>query len=144
MTQEEIDQLNKASLLRQRTRRDASDFLKQSKDDYQDIIRRANNTKDKRLAREKLRELESQASEALRLARQRKVNFSDAQAELNRREKDRENTGIDETGGGTNATPKPALGGAAAGVLEGFEEETLDIVNNDNTAGQRVFLTKAV
>jgi len=112
MTQEEIDQLNKASLLRQRTRRDASNFLKQPKDDYQDIIRRANNTKDKRLAREKLRERESQASEALRLARQQKVDFSDAQAELNRQEKDRENTGIDETGGGTNATPKPALGGS--------------------------------
>lgn len=30
------------------------------------------------------------------------------------------------------------------GVPEGFEEETLDVVNNDNTAGQRVFLTKSV
>ena len=35
----------------------------------------------------------------------------------------------------------PANGG---GVPEGFEEETLDVVNSDNTAGQRVFLTKAV
>ena len=26
----------------------------------------------------------------------------------------------------------------------GFAEETLDVVNNDNTAGQRVFLTKEV
>jgi len=32
----------------------------------------------------------------------------------------------------------------AGGLPEGFEEETLDVVNNDNTAGQRVFLTKAV
>ncbi len=31
-----------------------------------------------------------------------------------------------------------------AGLEEGFEEETLDVVNNDNTAGQRVFITKAV
>jgi len=30
------------------------------------------------------------------------------------------------------------------GVPEGFAEETLDVVNSDNTAGQRVFLTKAV
>ena len=30
------------------------------------------------------------------------------------------------------------------GLPEGFAEETLDVVNNDNTAGQRVFLTKAV
>ena len=35
----------------------------------------------------------------------------------------------------------PKSGG---GVPEDFAEETLDVVNNDNTAGQRVFLTKAV
>ena len=33
---------------------------------------------------------------------------------------------------------------ANGGVPEGFAEETLDVVNSDNTAGQRVFLTKAV
>jgi len=32
----------------------------------------------------------------------------------------------------------------SGGVPEGFAEETLDVVNSDNTAGQRVFLTKAV
>jgi len=31
-----------------------------------------------------------------------------------------------------------------AGLQEGFNEETLDVVNDDNTAGQRIFLTKAV
>lgn len=133
MTQEELDELNEESLLRQRTRRDASNFLQQPKDYYQDIIRRSKNTKDKRLAREKLRELESQASEALRLAREQRVDFSDAQAELNRQEKDRENTGIDETGGGTNATPKPALGG---GNDDEFDLVTFDVVLDDNTAGQ--------
>lgn len=111
MTQEEIDELNEESLHRQRTRRDASNFLQKPKDYYQDIIRRSKNTKDKRLARGKLRELERQASESLRLAREQGVDFSDAQAELNRQAKDQENTGIDETGGGTNSTPKPALGG---------------------------------
>ena len=35
-------------------------------------------------------------------------------------------------------------GGSGGGVPEGFAEETLDVVNSDNTAGQRVFLTKAV
>jgi len=35
-------------------------------------------------------------------------------------------------------------GGDGGGIPEGFAEETLDVVNNDNTAGQRVFLTKAV
>jgi hypothetical protein len=33
---------------------------------------------------------------------------------------------------------------ALNGLPEGFEEETLDIVQDDNTAGQRIFLTKAV
>jgi len=32
----------------------------------------------------------------------------------------------------------------SGGIPEGFEEETLDVVEDDNTAGQRVFLTKAV
>jgi hypothetical protein len=30
------------------------------------------------------------------------------------------------------------------GLPEGFAEETLDVVEDDNTAGQRVFLTKGV
>ena len=30
------------------------------------------------------------------------------------------------------------------GLPSGFAEETLDVVNNNNTAGQRVFLTKSV
>ena len=35
--------------------------------------------------------------------------------------------------------------GTGTGDVPGdFEEETLDVVNNDNTAGQRVFLTKSV
>lgn len=131
MTQEEIDELNEESLHRQRTRRDAFNFLQQPKDHYQDIIRRSKNTKDKRLAREKLRELERQASEALRLAREQGVDFFDAQAELNRQAKDRENTGIDETGGGTNLTPKPALGDD-----DDFTHVTFDVVKEDNTAGR--------
>ena len=35
-------------------------------------------------------------------------------------------------------------GGGGGGLPSGFAEETLDVVNSDNTAGQRVFLTKAV
>ncbi len=34
--------------------------------------------------------------------------------------------------------------GGGGGLPSGFAEETLDVVNSDNTAGQRVFLTKAV
>ena len=35
-------------------------------------------------------------------------------------------------------------GGGGGGLPSGFAEETLDVVNDDNTAGQRIFLTKAV
>jgi len=38
----------------------------------------------------------------------------------------------------------PASATEGGGLPEGFAEETLDVVNNDNTAGKRVFLTKAV
>jgi len=37
-----------------------------------------------------------------------------------------------------------ALDPVRGGLPPDFAEETLDVVNNDNTAGQRVFLTKAV
>lgn len=30
------------------------------------------------------------------------------------------------------------------GIPEGFKEETFDVVEDDNTAGQRIFLTKEV
>lgn len=43
------------------------------------------------------------------------------------------------TDGDTNST-----GPAGSGLPSGFDQETLDVVNDDNTAGQRVFLTKAV
>ena len=39
------------------------------------------------------------------------------------------------------ATPEAPQTG---GLPSGFNQETLDVVNDDNTAGQRVFLTKAV
>ena len=39
---------------------------------------------------------------------------------------------------------EPAPGPSGGGVPSGFAEETLDVVNNNNAAGQRVFLTKAV
>lgn len=34
--------------------------------------------------------------------------------------------------------------GSDSGLLEGYEEELLDIVQEDNTAGQRYFLTKLI
>jgi hypothetical protein len=49
------------------------------------------------------------------------------------------NKGIDIITGSTS------IGGGAGGdTAAGFEEETLDVVNDDNTAGQRVFLTQEV
>jgi hypothetical protein len=52
------------------------------------------------------------------------------------------NKGIDSIVGSTAISD--GGGGDGGGIPEGFAEETLDVVNNDNTAGQRVFLTKAV
>ena len=52
------------------------------------------------------------------------------------------NPGIDAIIGSTATSV--GGGGDGGGIPDGFAEETLDVVNNDNTAGQRVFLTKAV
>lgn len=50
-----------------------------------------------------------------------------------------QNDGIDRI---TN--PLADTGGGGGGLPDGFEEELLDIVQDDNTAGQRFFLTKSV
>ena len=47
-------------------------------------------------------------------------------------------------GGASAPAPEPAPEPSGGGVPSGFAEETLDVVNANNTAGQRVFLTKAV
>lgn len=47
----------------------------------------------------------------------------------------------------TNVTlvlPTSIIQGGGGSLPEGFEEETLDLVEDDDTTGQRVFLTKAV
>jgi len=56
-------------------------------------------------------------------------------------ESDIRQVGIDSVGG---FTEPGALASGGSGLPEGFAEETLDVVEDDNTAGQRVFLTKAV
>ena len=38
--------------------------------------------------------------------------------------------------------PRDASGGGGGGLPPGFEEETLDVVEDDNTPGTRIFLTK--
>ena len=48
------------------------------------------------------------------------------------------NDGIDRVG---NQSTTASSGG---GLPDGYEEELLDVVNNNNTAGQRYFLTKPV
>tara|TARA_R110002012_G_scaffold319511_2_gene540447 strand:+ start:611 stop:922 length:312 start_codon:yes stop_codon:yes gene_type:complete len=47
----------------------------------------------------------------------------------------------------TTLAPTANIDGAAAGAssgLSGFSQQTLDIVKSDNTAGQKIFLTKSV
>jgi hypothetical protein len=47
----------------------------------------------------------------------------------------------------TKLPPVADINGAASGTssgLSGFSQQTLDIVKSDNTAGQKIFLTKSV
>jgi len=57
-------------------------------------------------------------------------NESDANSNIN-------DDSIDKVGGAN-------VNGGGSGVLGGFSEETLDVVEDDNTAGQRIFLVKEV
>lgn len=49
--------------------------------------------------------------------------------------------GIDSIGAGGESA---GAGAGAGGIPDGFTEETFDVVEDDNTAGQRIFLTKEV
>jgi hypothetical protein len=94
--------------------------------------------------------MESQMQEGLKMKQAADAALEQAEANFNETYKPSENKqdyesdilqrGIDQFTA-PEATPETPQAG---GLPSGFAEETLDVVNDDNTAGQRVFLTKAV
>ena len=129
-TREELDTENQASLKRQRSTREFNQARGALKDQRNEALQGAMSTKKRR----EIEEAYQGAVYDLSTNYKPRENKTDYESDIGQR-------GIDQFTA-PEATPETA--GGSAGVPDGFEEETLDIVNNDNTAGQRVFLTKAV
>ena len=122
---------------RQSKNRDDRNFNKAVgglKDSYDQAINNANNTRDKRRLK---RERDQRVDKAI----------SDREAADNPTDRNTttEDDSTDSTGSypdnGANGAPG---GGEGGGLPDAFLEETLDIVDSNNLAAQRIFLTKDV
>ena len=96
-----------------------------------------------RETRKKRRAIRASADAALE---QSDVNFNEKKYPSDNKqdyESDVQQRGIDQFTS-PEATPETTQSNSGGGLPDGYVEELLDIVQDDNTAGQRYFLTKAV
>jgi hypothetical protein len=101
------------------------------KDAFKYAINEAQSTKEKR-------QLKKDRDEAIERSKER-YSPTDPNTTIDDNSTDQTGSNPENGDGGSSD------GGSDGGDLpEGFAEETLDVVNANNTAGQRVFLTKAV
>ena len=117
------DAASKARVAAGKLRRERRNKAKELKEKYNEIRNTLDNTAEKR-------ELKEQYKAAiLDIDTSLESNKSGAGSTI-------QDDGIDNV--------DSSLSDSGGGLPDGFGEETLDVVNSDNTAGQRVFLTKAV
>jgi len=118
------DSASKARVAAGNLRRERQDNDKRLKDRYKETLRALNNTADKR-------ELKEQYNAAiLDLDTSLESNKSGAGSTV-------QDDGIDNVDSSVGGEP-------SGGLPDGFAEETLDIVDLNNLAAQRIFLTKDV
>lgn len=118
------DAASKARVAAGKLRRERRNKAKELKKKYNEIRSTLDNTAEKR-------ELKEQYNAALLdIDTSLESNKSGAGSTI----QDDGIDNVDSSGGGDSG----------GGLPSDFAEETLDVVNSDNTAGQRVFLTKAV
>ena len=117
------DAASKARVAAGKLRRERRNKAKELKKKYNEIRNTLNNTADKRELREQYK------AALLDIDTSLESNKSGAGSTI-------QDDGIDNV--------DSSLSDSGGGLPDGFDEETLDVVNSDNTAGQRVFLTKAV
>jgi hypothetical protein len=135
-TQDELDWENTVSRNQQRETRKRRGAVKDIKDRRKLLLQGASGTKQRRA-------IKAAADAALE---QSDVNFNEKKYPSDNKqdyESDVQQRGIDQFTA-PEATPETPQSNSGGGLPDGFEEETMDVVNADNTAGQRVFLTKAV
>ena len=128
--QERQDKADTSRRNKNESKRNERDLERDIKDAFKDAIGAAQATKEKR-------QLKKDRNEAIERSKER-YSPTDPNTTI-------ADNSIDQTGSNPeNGDVGSSDGGSDGGVPEGFAEETLDVVNANNTAGQRVFLTKAV
>lgn len=132
-TQEDLDWENTVSKNRQRETREGRAAAKEIKDRRKELLQRATSTSEKRKIKAAANAALEQAGANFNKEYKPSENKQDYESDIQQR-------GTDQFAA-PEATPETPQTG---GLPSGFGQETLDVVNNDNTAGQRVFLTKAV
>ena len=132
-TQEDLDWENTVSKNRQRETREGRAAAKEIKDRRKELLQRATSTSEKRKIKAAADAALEQAGANFNKEYKPSENKQDYESDIQQR-------GTDQFAA-PEATPETPQTG---GLPSGFGQETLDVVNNDNTAGQRVFLTKAV
>ena len=148
-TQDELNKKNQESLVRQRATRDRRSKEAELKKFEKQLMRNPSVMESTKLQRE-AKAMVAEESKRLGLSSAggddrggiydiSTDNYSQPENNQQSLNDDIANKGIDVIKGSTTDG-----GGDGGESPDGFEEETLDVVNSDNTAGQRVFLTKAV
>jgi hypothetical protein len=134
-TQDDLDWDNTVSKNRQRETRESRAAAKEIKDRRKELLQGATSTSEKRKIKAAADAALEQAGANFNKEYKPSENKQDYESDIQQRGTDQFTS--------PEATPEtPQTGGG--GLPSGFDQETLDVVNNDNTAGQRVFLTKAV
>jgi hypothetical protein len=134
-TQDDLDWDNTVSKNRQRETRERRAAAKEIKDRRKELLQGATSTSEKRKIKAAADAALEQAGANFNKEYKPSENKQDYESDIQQRGTDQFTS--------PEATPEtPQTGGG--GLPSGFDQETLDVVNNDNTAGQRVFLTKAV
>jgi hypothetical protein len=134
-TQDDLDWENTVSKNLQRETRERRAAAKEIKDRRKELLQGATSTSEKRKIKAAADAALEQAGANFNKEYKPSENKQDYESDIQQRGTDQFTS--------PEATPEtPQTGGG--GLPSGFDQETLDVVNNDNTAGQRVFLTKAV
>jgi hypothetical protein len=134
-TQDDLDWENTVSKNLQRETRERRAAAKEIKDRRKELLQGATSTSEKRKIKAAADAALEQAGANFNKEYKPSENKQDYESDIQQRGTDQFTA--------PEATPEtPQTGGG--GLPSGFDQETLDVVNNDNTAGQRVFLTKAV
>ena len=123
-TQEELDWDNTVSKNKQREARGRRKAEREVKDRRKALLQGASSTKDRRDIKSGVYDISTTSAET--------DNRQGSDSTIN-------DNGIDSA-----ISHSGSVSDTGGGLPDGYAEELLDVVNDDNTAGQRYFLTKSV